>query len=71
MLLAPNFDVVTPDEAIRRLTEWMSDLPIAHVLIWSSIAGMPDDLVMRHIELLSTKVTPALRNVGLPTIDAA
>jgi alkanesulfonate monooxygenase SsuD/methylene tetrahydromethanopterin reductase-like flavin-dependent oxidoreductase (luciferase family) len=67
VLLAPKFDVVTPEEAIRRLTEWMGDLPIEHILIWSSIAGMPDDLVARHIELLSTKVTPALRDVGLPS----
>lgn len=70
VLLAPKFDVVTPDDAIRRLTEWMGGMPIAHVLVWSSIAGMPDDLVMRHIELLSSQVAPALHGIGLVTGDA-
>jgi alkanesulfonate monooxygenase SsuD/methylene tetrahydromethanopterin reductase-like flavin-dependent oxidoreductase (luciferase family) len=57
----PNFDVVTPDEAIRRITTWLSDLPVDTVYFWASIAGMPDDLARRHVELLATQVAPALK----------
>jgi alkanesulfonate monooxygenase SsuD/methylene tetrahydromethanopterin reductase-like flavin-dependent oxidoreductase (luciferase family) len=66
VMLPPGFDVVTADEAVRRLREWLTPLPVEHVFLWSSVAGMPDDLVTRHIELLATKVAPALRDVGVP-----
>lgn len=63
---APKFDVVTPADAVRRLTEWLDPLPIDHMMFWTSIAGMPDDLTQRHIELLSSEVAPALHGVGIP-----
>jgi hypothetical protein len=69
VLVAPAFDVVTPEDAVRRLTEWMSDMPVQHVMMWASVSAMPDDLAVRHVELLSSKVAPALRDVGLP-VDA-
>ncbi|MCW2991869.1 MAG: hypothetical protein JWM73_2463 [Solirubrobacterales bacterium] len=65
VLTAPKFDVVTPDEAIERLTAWLGELPIEHMFFWTSIAGMPDDLTTRHIELLSSKVAPAMHGVGI------
>ena len=61
VMSAPNFDVVTPDEAIARLEQWLGDLPVHTVYFWYSIAGMPADLVDRHVELLATKVRPAFR----------
>jgi len=64
--LAPNVDVVTPDEAVRRLTENFQGMPVEHIFCWTSIAGMPDDLVNRHIELLSSEVAPRVRDVGIP-----
>jgi alkanesulfonate monooxygenase SsuD/methylene tetrahydromethanopterin reductase-like flavin-dependent oxidoreductase (luciferase family) len=62
-MLLPRFDVVTAEEAVRRLRLWMADLPIEHAFFWDSIAGMDDDLVGRHIELLATQVAPALAGV--------
>jgi hypothetical protein len=56
----PNFDVVTPDEAVRRIRDWLGGFPVATVYFWDTIAGMPDRLVERHIELLGTAVAPAL-----------
>jgi alkanesulfonate monooxygenase SsuD/methylene tetrahydromethanopterin reductase-like flavin-dependent oxidoreductase (luciferase family) len=56
----PNFDVVTPDEAIRRIKDWLGDLPVDTVYFSRSIAGMPDDLVERHVDLLAREVRPAL-----------
>jgi alkanesulfonate monooxygenase SsuD/methylene tetrahydromethanopterin reductase-like flavin-dependent oxidoreductase (luciferase family) len=66
----PAFDVVTPDDAIARLRAWLAGLPVKHVYFWASIAGMPDDLITRHIELLATTVAPAVAEIGLPTGSA-
>jgi hypothetical protein len=63
-MLPPLFDVVTPDEAVRRMRSWLADLPVAHIYLWASIAGMPDDLADRHIELLATEVAPRVRDLG-------
>ncbi len=63
--LLPAFDVVTPEQAIARLLPWLSNLPVAHVYFWDSIAGMPDDLADRHVELLAQHVAPALAGVGV------
>jgi hypothetical protein len=62
----PAFDVVTAAEAIDRLGRWLAPLPVEHVYFWASIAGMPDDLVDRHIALLATEVAPALAHIGVP-----
>jgi hypothetical protein len=63
---APAFDVVTPSDAVDRLHRWLEPLPVAveHVYLWASIAGMPDDLVHRHIELLATEVAPQVADLG-------
>jgi alkanesulfonate monooxygenase SsuD/methylene tetrahydromethanopterin reductase-like flavin-dependent oxidoreductase (luciferase family) len=58
--LPPKFDVVTPDEAGLMLRSWLDPLPVEHVFFWDSIAGMPDDLIDRHIELLATRLRPIL-----------
>jgi alkanesulfonate monooxygenase SsuD/methylene tetrahydromethanopterin reductase-like flavin-dependent oxidoreductase (luciferase family) len=63
-MTSPSADVVTPEEAVRRLSLWLGELPVEHVYFWLSIAGMPDDLVERHVELLATEVAPALRSIG-------
>jgi alkanesulfonate monooxygenase SsuD/methylene tetrahydromethanopterin reductase-like flavin-dependent oxidoreductase (luciferase family) len=56
----PHFDVVTPAEAVSRLRAWLGDLPVEAVFFYDSVAGMPDDLVDRHLELLATEVAPQL-----------
>jgi alkanesulfonate monooxygenase SsuD/methylene tetrahydromethanopterin reductase-like flavin-dependent oxidoreductase (luciferase family) len=61
----PNFDVTTPGEAAARLRAWLGTLPVTDVFFWDSIAGMPDELVERHIELLATELAPAVAGLGL------
>jgi alkanesulfonate monooxygenase SsuD/methylene tetrahydromethanopterin reductase-like flavin-dependent oxidoreductase (luciferase family) len=56
----PSFDVVTPEEAVRRIRLWLAGLPVDTVYFSRSVAGMPDDLVDRHVELLATRVAPAI-----------
>ena len=66
----PAFDVVTPAEAVERFRTWLTPLPVEHVYLWASIAGMPDDLVQRHIELLGTEVAPQVADLGLQPAPA-
>jgi alkanesulfonate monooxygenase SsuD/methylene tetrahydromethanopterin reductase-like flavin-dependent oxidoreductase (luciferase family) len=58
----PGLRVLTPDEAIAAITEQVAGLPVEHVYCWASIAGMPDELVTRHAELLASRVAPALQS---------
>jgi alkanesulfonate monooxygenase SsuD/methylene tetrahydromethanopterin reductase-like flavin-dependent oxidoreductase (luciferase family) len=63
-MLTSDFDVVTPEEAVRRLRAWLGDMPVTSVFFWDRIAGMDEELVRRHIELLATEVGPAVAELG-------
>jgi alkanesulfonate monooxygenase SsuD/methylene tetrahydromethanopterin reductase-like flavin-dependent oxidoreductase (luciferase family) len=56
----PGLAVLDPDGAVALIRERVDGLPVHHVYCWASIAGMDDDLVDRHLELLLTRVAPAL-----------
>ena len=57
----PGLRVLTPTDAIDAIREATEGAPVEHVYLWASVAGMPGDLVDRHVELLFTQVAPALR----------
>ncbi len=61
----PSFDVVTPEDAVERLRTWLAPMPVSQVYFWDSIAGMDDDLVEDHLQLLATKVKPAIADLGI------
>jgi hypothetical protein len=54
--------VLTPEDTIAEIRSRVDGLPVRHVFFWASIAGMPDDVVDRHVELLATEVASALRS---------
>jgi alkanesulfonate monooxygenase SsuD/methylene tetrahydromethanopterin reductase-like flavin-dependent oxidoreductase (luciferase family) len=56
----PGLPVLTPDDAIELVRKRTDGLPVEHVYLWASLAGMPDDLVERHIELVCSQLRPAL-----------
>ena len=56
----PGLRVLTPDAAVAAIRDATTDAPVEHVYLWASVAGMPDDLVERHVELLCTQVAPGL-----------
>jgi hypothetical protein len=56
----PGLRVLTPDDAVAAVREATDGSPVEHVYLWASVAGMPDDLVERHVELLCGRVAPAL-----------
>ena len=55
--------VLTPDEAVTEIAGRVSGMPAQHVYTWLSVAGMPDDLVDEHVELLFAEVAPRLRDL--------
>jgi alkanesulfonate monooxygenase SsuD/methylene tetrahydromethanopterin reductase-like flavin-dependent oxidoreductase (luciferase family) len=56
----PGLRVLTPDDAATAIRDATDGAPVEHVYLWASIAGMPDDLVDRHVELLFTEVRARL-----------
>ena len=56
----PGLRVLTPGDAALAIRDAVADAPVEHVYLWASIAGMPDDLVEQHVELLFTQVRPRL-----------
>jgi alkanesulfonate monooxygenase SsuD/methylene tetrahydromethanopterin reductase-like flavin-dependent oxidoreductase (luciferase family) len=57
----PGLRVMTPADAITAIREATAGAPVEHVYLWASVAGMPGDVVDRHLELLCTEVAPALQ----------
>ncbi|MGW0250528.1 LLM class flavin-dependent oxidoreductase [Nocardia goodfellowii] len=53
-------EILTPEQAAARIHERTAGLPVRHLIFWADIAGMPDDLVVRNIELVSTRLPPLL-----------
>jgi alkanesulfonate monooxygenase SsuD/methylene tetrahydromethanopterin reductase-like flavin-dependent oxidoreductase (luciferase family) len=56
----PGLRVLTPSDAVNAIRETTDGSPVEHVYLWASVAGMPDDLVERHVELTCTQVAPNL-----------
>lgn len=56
----PGLRVLTPTEAVAAIREATEGAPVEHVYLWASVAGMPDELVERHVELTCTQVVPNL-----------
>ncbi|MEU7487777.1 LLM class flavin-dependent oxidoreductase [Streptomyces sp. NPDC042319] len=50
--------VLTPEQAAAEIRTMTRDLPVAHLIFWASIAGMPDDLVVRNMELFTGEIVP-------------
>ncbi|HUP72094.1 MAG TPA: LLM class flavin-dependent oxidoreductase [Acidimicrobiales bacterium] len=49
----PPIEVLDPTDAVTRLRQLTDGVPAEEIYLWASIAGMPDDIVHRHIELLA------------------
>jgi alkanesulfonate monooxygenase SsuD/methylene tetrahydromethanopterin reductase-like flavin-dependent oxidoreductase (luciferase family) len=63
----PRFHVLTLDEAVEFVGQATSGLPVSDIFFWSSIGGMDDDLVDRHVELVSGPLRDALAARPSPT----
>lgn len=52
--------VATPDEVARQIKELTAGLPVDTVFFWVSIAGMPEEMVMRHARTIGEQLAPLL-----------
>ncbi len=55
-----SLQVARPADAARQIRENIAGLPAVECLLWASIAGMPDDMVERHIDLCARELKPLL-----------
>ncbi|MEU6844685.1 LLM class flavin-dependent oxidoreductase [Streptomyces sp. NPDC046716] len=62
-------EILTPEDAATRIAERIRGLPVRHLIFWASVAGMPDDLVVRNIELISERL-PVLLAERLGAVPA-
>lgn len=56
----PGLRVLTPAATVDAIRAATTGTPAEHVYLWASVAGMPGDVVDRHVELLFGEVAPAL-----------
>jgi alkanesulfonate monooxygenase SsuD/methylene tetrahydromethanopterin reductase-like flavin-dependent oxidoreductase (luciferase family) len=56
----PGLRVLTPSDAVNAIRAATHGSPVEHVYLWASVAGMPEDLVERHVELTCTQVATNL-----------
>jgi alkanesulfonate monooxygenase SsuD/methylene tetrahydromethanopterin reductase-like flavin-dependent oxidoreductase (luciferase family) len=59
----PRLDVVTPREAIERIRPWAATRPLEYINFLGDIAGLPDDLLDRHLELVATHLVGAFEGL--------
>lgn len=50
----------TPEVVAESVRAYVGDAPVEEVFLWSSVAGMPEQLVADHIRLIATKLKPLL-----------
>lgn len=55
----------TPEEAAKQIREHVRGLPVDTLLFWASLAGMPEDAVVRHVQTLCTRLRPLLNDERL------
>ena len=55
----PPIEVLDANDAVTRLRQLTEGVPAEEIYLWASIAGMPDDIVQRHVELMAS-VRPQL-----------
>ena len=55
-----DFLHATPEDAATRIREYIGDAPVETIFIFVSIGGMTEDLVVRHVQTICTRLGPLL-----------
>ncbi len=66
----PFLGAFTPEQAASMIAALARRGPVESVHFWASMAGLPDDLARRHVELVCTRLRAALESVGPERGDA-
>jgi alkanesulfonate monooxygenase SsuD/methylene tetrahydromethanopterin reductase-like flavin-dependent oxidoreductase (luciferase family) len=57
------FMVLTPGDAAAFLRGVVAEIPLEETFFWASIAGMPEDLEDRHVELVCRELRPLVADL--------
>jgi alkanesulfonate monooxygenase SsuD/methylene tetrahydromethanopterin reductase-like flavin-dependent oxidoreductase (luciferase family) len=55
-----SYQILAPDQAVDVIRQRTRGLPVRIITPWLSVGGMPDEFVLEHIRLTTTRVAPAL-----------
>jgi len=58
--------VDTPENVAAEVRKQTAGLPVETVFFWVSIAGMSEEMVIRHMETISLELVPLLED---PPVD--
>lgn len=53
--------VSTPDDVATQVRSFIGAAPVRTVFLWASIAGMAEELVLRHVRTVAEELAPRLR----------
>lgn len=54
----------TPEEMASHIREYVGEAPVETVWLGASVAGLPEDAVARHVEVICTRLRPLLESEG-------
>ncbi|MHB8670482.1 MAG: LLM class flavin-dependent oxidoreductase [Acidimicrobiales bacterium] len=57
----PRFLHATPSDAAEAIRARLAGLPVGTVYLWASLAGMSEEVVARHVQLVCTELRPLLQ----------
>jgi alkanesulfonate monooxygenase SsuD/methylene tetrahydromethanopterin reductase-like flavin-dependent oxidoreductase (luciferase family) len=55
-----HFVYGTPDDMAKWVREYTGDAPVDTLYFWASIGGMSEEMVVRHVQTVCTKLAPLL-----------
>mgnify|MGYP001030714144 CR=1 FL=1 len=59
----PPVKALTVDDAVARLRALAEQAPVEHVFLWERVAGMPEEIAQRHVELVCSELLPRVREL--------
>jgi hypothetical protein len=56
-----SFTYGTPEHVAERIHAYTAGAPVSTVFLWASIGGMSEDVIMRNIQTICTRLAPLVR----------
>jgi alkanesulfonate monooxygenase SsuD/methylene tetrahydromethanopterin reductase-like flavin-dependent oxidoreductase (luciferase family) len=58
-----GFSYGTPEDAVTAIRELTAGAPVETVFVWASLAGMPEEMVARHVQTICTRLAPLVADL--------
>jgi alkanesulfonate monooxygenase SsuD/methylene tetrahydromethanopterin reductase-like flavin-dependent oxidoreductase (luciferase family) len=56
-----SFLIATPEDAAKQIKAFTAGAPVKHIHMFASVGGMPEKMVQKQVELISTRLGPLLK----------